>query len=306
MYLLVEGGTLVVQADQPFQVQGPGRAGDPGHHESRTTGPIELSPGERIALSANTGYALRSAGNEAAVVLSAAVLAGDAGPTNRWVRVRSFDEILFNPGELEVVAQNSAPSSWPPGVRSELIAYGIIKMQPAELATLELTRLTFAPNGALPVHRTSAELLAIDTGTAVVDLVAGDGAIRPHPQALQATLWPQAGSSVRDRGLTEGGSAVLQPGSSAGVRNVGDVPLVLLILTLEPGPGVSWLVRHGKRHRHALSKLGREPSVAGGFIPVDIQPARHVREQFGQLHGVPGAAAAARLLEGVGAPFVGA
>jgi hypothetical protein len=31
-----------------------------------------------------------------------------------------------------------------------------------------------------------------------------------------------------------GESAVLQPGASAGVRNVDDEPLVLLILTLEP------------------------------------------------------------------------
>ena len=136
MFLLVESGTLVVHVDQPSRVQGPGRAGDPGRDELRAAGAIVLSPGERIALAANTGYALRSTGNEAAVVLSAAALAGDGGPTNRWVRARSFDEILFNPTESEVVAQTSAPTAWPPGVRSELIAYGIIESRPAESATL--------------------------------------------------------------------------------------------------------------------------------------------------------------------------
>ena len=138
--LLAESGTLVVHVDQPSRVQGPGRAGDPGGDELRAAGAIVLAPGERIAIAANTGYALHSTANEAAVVLSAAALAGDGGPTNRWVRTRSFDEILFIPDEPEVVAQTSEPTLWPPGVRSELIAYGIIKARPRESAELELTR----------------------------------------------------------------------------------------------------------------------------------------------------------------------
>jgi hypothetical protein len=240
VFLLVESGTLVVHADRPSQVQTGGSAGNPWRDELRAAEAIVLSPGERIALDANTGYTLRNTGNEAAVVLSAAALAGDAGPTNRWVRARSLDEILFNPGESEMVVQTSPPSSWPPGVRSELIAYGLIKTRPAASATLELTRLTLSPHVALPVHNTSgAELLAVDTGTAVVDLVAGDGTIRPRPRAMQTAIRPQGGSSARDLRLTKGGGAVLQPGSSAGVRSVGDEPLVLLVLTLEPGPGLA-------------------------------------------------------------------
>ena len=239
VFLLVESGTLVVHVDQPSRVQNAGPAGNPGRDELRAAGAITLSAGERIALVAGTNYSLRGVGGEAAVVLSAAALAGDGGSTNRWLRARSLDEILFNPREPEMVAQSAGPTSWPPGVRSELIASGIIKTRPAESATLELTRLTLAPNAALPVHDTSAELLAVDTGTAVVDLVAGDGAIRPRPRAVQATIRPQGGSSARDLRLTEGGTAVLQPGSSAGVRNVSDDPLVLLVLTLEPGPGLA-------------------------------------------------------------------
>jgi hypothetical protein len=120
-----------------------------------------------------------------------------------------------------------------------LIAEGIIKTRSVESATLELTRLTLAPNAALPVHDTSAELLAVDTGTAVVDLISGDGALRRGPHAPHTRLWPQGSSSARNARLTEGGAAVLQPESSAGVRNVSDDPLVLLILTLELGPGLA-------------------------------------------------------------------
>jgi mannose-6-phosphate isomerase-like protein (cupin superfamily) len=196
-----------------------------------------LSPGERIAIGATTGYALRNTGNEAAVVLSAAALAGDGGSTNRWLRARSLDEILFDPGEPEMVAQTSPSTSWPLGVQSELLVDGVIKTRPAESATLELTRLTLSPNAALPVHEVpEAELLAVETGSAVVDLVAGDGAIRPRPRALQMTIWSQGGKSARDPTITPGGAAVLQPGSFSGVRNVGDEPLVLLLLTLEPTP----------------------------------------------------------------------
>jgi predicted ester cyclase len=233
--LLVETGTLVVHVDQPSRVQGPGRAGEPGRDELHAAGAIVLSPGERIALAANTGYALHSTVNEAAVVLSAAALAGDGGPTNRWVRARSFDEILFIPDEPEAMAQTSEPIPWPTGVRSELIAYGIIKARPRESAELELTRVTLAPHVALPVHAASAaELLAVETGSAVVDLVTGDGAIRPRPRAQQTTIRPQSGTPAYGSRVSPGGSAVLQPGASAGVRNVDDEPLILLILTLEP------------------------------------------------------------------------
>jgi hypothetical protein len=237
--LLVESGTLVVRVDQPSRVQSAEAAGNPGRDELRAAGAITLSPGERIALAAGTGYALRSTGNEPAVVLSAAALAGDGGHTDRWLRARPLDEILFNPGEPELVAQTNGPTTWPPGVRSELIAGGIIKTRPAESATLELTRITLAPNAALPIHDTSAELVAVDTGTAVVDLVAGDGAMRSRTRALQGTTWSQGSNSAPNSRLTEGDAAVLQPGSSAGVRNVKGDPLVLLILTVESSPDLA-------------------------------------------------------------------
>src|SRR5215211_7212034 len=46
------------------------------------------------------------------------------------------------------------------------------------------------------------------------------------------------------------------------------------------------------------SELGVEPGVADGLVPIDVESAGDVLQQLGQLHGVPGAAAAARLLEG--------
>ena len=238
VFLLVESGTLVVHVDQPALVQRAGPAGDSGHEELLATGEIVLSPGERITIVAGMGYAVRSMGDEAASVLSAAMLAGDGGPTNRWVRARSVNEILFKPGEPESVAQTSLPTPWPPGVRSVLIAAGVIETAPGAPATFDLARLTLPGNAVLPVHETpGAELIAVESGAAIVDLITGDGAMRPRPHALQLGILPQGGSSARDPRITRGGSAVLQPEALAGVRNVGDEPLALLILTLDTTPG---------------------------------------------------------------------
>jgi predicted ester cyclase len=240
MILLVERGTLVVQVDQPSWVQRAGLTHDPEREERLAAGTIPLFAGERIVLDAATGYTLRSTGSEDAVVLCAAALAGDGGPTNRWIRARSLDEILFNPAESESVAQSGAPISWPSGVRSELIADGTVKTRPVASATLELTRLTLSSHADLPIHDTpGSALLLVETGSAVVDLIAGDAAVRPRPQVLQTRIGPQASSSARLPRITQGGNAVFQPGVSAGVRTVENEPLVLLILTVEPGPGES-------------------------------------------------------------------
>jgi hypothetical protein len=44
--------------------------------------------------------------------------------------------------------------------------------------------------------------------------------------------------------------------------------------------------------------------VAGGLVPVDVEPAGQVRQQLGQLHGISDPAAAPLLLEGVSVTLV--
>ncbi len=51
--------------------------------------------------------------------------------------------------------------------------------------------------------------------------------------------------------------------------------------------------------------LSGNSGVAYRLVPVDVEFVGHVRQELGQLHGVPRAATAARLLEGVRAPCVG-
>lgn len=100
---------------------------------------------------------------------------------------------------------------------------------------LELTRVTLSPQVALPVHETlGAELLAVESGSAVVDLVVGDGGCSLEEGCISQEDTAAARQLGPRPAISPGGSAVLQPGASAGVRHADDEPLVLLLLTLEP------------------------------------------------------------------------
>ena len=55
-----------------------------------------------------------------------------------------------------------------------------------------------------------------------------------------------------------------------------------------------------RRHRDGCAgalEVGVESGVAGGLVPIDVEFAGHGGQQLGQLHGVPGAAPAPRVLE---------
>ena len=117
MSLFVESGTLVVHVDQPSWVQKAGRTDDPGQKSSSPPGLSRSRSVRGSPLARTQATRLRSIGSEAAVVLSAATLAGDGGPTNRWVQARTLDEILFPRGQKRGGADKCAhPVA--PGVRA--------------------------------------------------------------------------------------------------------------------------------------------------------------------------------------------
>src|SRR5215212_8617333 len=69
----------------------------------------------------------------------------------------------------------------------------------------------------------------------------------------------------------------------------------------DAGPPVR--IRFASRARFPSgSELSVEPGVADGLVPVDVEPTGDMGQELSQLHGVPGATAAARLRKGVGAP----
>ncbi len=235
LVLLVETGTLAVRTDLPVTIRLPARDGQ-AEREDTGVGLSQVTAGVHLQLATDTGYDLHNAGNEPAIVLAAVALAGDGAMTNRWVRAETLDEALFKPGHPETVAQDSAPVPWPSGVLSEMIVDGVIR-ESSTASTLGVARLTLRPNATLPIHRVSgAEVLAVEAGSAAVDLVSGDGAIRPRHSAPLERIWPLGDGPAKDLTIAPGGGAVLQSGASAGVRNRGIEPLEVLILSLEPGP----------------------------------------------------------------------
>ena len=232
--LVIETGTLGVRADLPVAIRQPARDGQPDR-ENTGVGLLQVTAGDQLVIAIHTGYELHNAGNEPAIVLAAVALAGDGAMTNRWVRAETMAEAIFKPGHPEIVAQDSTPVPWPPGVLSEMVVDGVIR-ESSSASTLGVARLTLRPNATLPIHRVSgAEVLAVEAGSAAVDLVSGDGAIRPHHSAPLERIWPLGDGPAKDLTIAPGGEAVFQSGASAGVRNSGAEPLEVLILSLEPG-----------------------------------------------------------------------
>jgi predicted ester cyclase len=239
LLLRVETGTLVARADQPVSVRH--RARD-GHLERRvmSAGPHQIAAGDEVLLASDAAYELVNTAREPSIVLAAAALEGAGGITNRWVRARTLDETLFSSADLDIADQASTTVPGPAGVRSELLVTGVIDTGSPTEAILSLTRLTLEPHAALPVHHVpGAELVLVEAGSAIVDLARGEGETRPRRGTWPEDIAPSGSGSRRGAEVAPGGSMVLQPGASAGIRNGGAEPLVLLILSLEPNPAAS-------------------------------------------------------------------
>jgi hypothetical protein len=233
MVLLVERGTLALRVDRPTVIHRPEGEEQATAVDMTAVGTVTLSRGQQLTMGAETTYEVRTSRTEPAVLLVATLQPGDDGITNRWIQGRTLDEVLFAPGEAEVASQTGPPIPWPVGVHSDLLANGAVLDAPTSSVELALTRLTLPSHAALPNHDVlGTELLAVETGSAAVELTAGEGAMRPRDGASLAKIW-RGGSSTRDHAITAGGSAILQVGAAVGVRNTGEEQLVLLILSVE-------------------------------------------------------------------------
>jgi hypothetical protein len=174
LVVLVERGTLEVVVDRLVGVSRQERYGFATSEAAHPVGAIALTAGDRLTLEDQTNYGLRTSAKAAAAVLVVAALPGDGGITNRWVRSRTLEETLVAAPIPETVAQTEPPPTWPAGVRSELLADGIVRDRATPSTRVELTRMTLRPHAALPVHEApGVEMIALEAGTAVIDLVGG-------------------------------------------------------------------------------------------------------------------------------------
>ncbi|HET8522093.1 MAG TPA: nuclear transport factor 2 family protein, partial [Thermomicrobiales bacterium] len=193
-----------------------------------------LGPGDQLAIDTAIPYSLSATNLEQAIVLVATLMPSDlaAPPSSHDASVapiirRSVLMFLADTTQYRLAI-------WPAGVSSQPLLRPTSVIPPDSSISLGLRRLTLAPGmtttGALPPG--SAQMI-VASGIA---LLRQDAARSPN--GIPATPTRAAsGMSV----IAAGQSAILNMGTTTLLRNIGDEPLVVLILTLSPNDGPSTL-----------------------------------------------------------------
>jgi mannose-6-phosphate isomerase-like protein (cupin superfamily) len=222
-----EAGTLAVWAEGRGAI---GRVADgapfPSPAALNFQRDLAVRPGEQVLVVAGTTFALRNTAATPAVVLGAAVLPGGAAPST------SLGHALFGlPAETPIEAfGGTAPlaETWPPGVIVQPLA-GVDVGVPPGPATLAVERWTLAPGTALPEFGGDPGLLVVEAGVLGLSSDRGAGRFPPSARTTKPTASPGADTRFGT------GEAAMVPAEAAGTaRNAGDVPLVALVVTIDP------------------------------------------------------------------------
>jgi hypothetical protein len=140
---------------------------------------------------------------------------------------------LHKPGGA--VPSGSAPaasaSAAAPVVTTIDLAGGPPVALPRGPAALGLGRATMSLGGTFPVAASGVALVVVEAG----NLGLAD---------IEGTAWSRRGAggaitTATDGILAPGDATMLDPGASAGLRNAGPTPLVLLVVTIAPTVGPS-------------------------------------------------------------------
>jgi predicted SnoaL-like aldol condensation-catalyzing enzyme len=215
--LRLESGTLTValaadSAAPALVATGPdiAAASTPRPAAAGTT--LTLSPGELVALPVSSAYTLRNDGPAPATALVAAIFAADE-PTRS---APSADPAVPAP-----------PSPWPSAIATQSLAGGTASGLPEGRATARLGWVTLSSGASLPpLAAPGAMLLSVEAGSVDYGVTAG-------------TAWVRTGTNGSSQDTTTGtldagDGALLSTGVGITVRNTGDVPAVVLLLTLSP------------------------------------------------------------------------
>ncbi len=182
-----------------------------------------LSPGDLLVLLERTCYAVRNDGGAPTRGL-AQTGAGLAGPAAGVLHARP-DGLLVRP----LVGGRTTPL-------------------PPDPANVALGRATLAPGAAIATHQLAGPvLLHVESGSLGLEIRNGEawvtrGSRRPSGDIESGRLAAEDG-------------ALLRPGTAAALRNVGDGPLVVLVLTITPatGPAAPSSWASGKRGAAGIS-----------------------------------------------------
>lgn len=202
-FVLAEAGNLVAEVDAPAILL-PAGAGS----GATVTGTLPISPGDRLALTANTSLAFRNDGAETATALVAAIL-----PATSAV----------------ALAATPDPSAGDPGTTDRILGEGLAATLPPDRAAVTLERFVLTTGLGVPAYP-GPVLVAVEEGGFASTLDAGDVQLSAGGQpAVRPTV--AAGESFAVRA----GDAIFFPnGMEATPPLTGDRPLVLLRLGILP------------------------------------------------------------------------
>lgn len=184
-------------------------AARPGVEEPVAPGvEFAIGPGDLLAIPTDTPFEVFNTGSEPAVALLIESFTRDPGGT------------------------------LPAGIALEPLVVGEATGEPPGPVTVALVRTTLASGAALPPDASGgAALVAVETGTASLTVIAGegDGAVGIYPKGGRSATPAPAGSEEE---VGAGGGVVAQPNAATAIRNAGEVPLVLLRLSLGSGRSI--------------------------------------------------------------------
>jgi hypothetical protein len=192
-----------------------------------------LAPGDLLALPAATRFTLL---NDAGVAAEVFLLVADPAdgltpPTGRpdpaFTSAGAGAPLLNRYGAD--IDPGTATASPPVEVTVEQVAGGRTTGLPAGPARVAVGRATLAPGSELrALETTGPALLCVEGGT--LGFTTSDG-------AAWETRGPDRASTEQGEGmLAVGDGALLQPGSGIVLRNPGDEPVVVLLVTILPDP----------------------------------------------------------------------
>jgi predicted ester cyclase len=191
--------------------------------------PAAIAPGSTVALAAgdlvrleDTDYTIRNPGSAPATLV--AITTSGSGDPASW----------HLPGGPAVPATADATTLFDGtrtgGVTTQTLAdTRVSALQPGPIV-VAVGQATLAAGAGLPVTRMAGmEAAAVETGTGALAIGPGTAWLQRGPASIQI-----GGTTARVTTLGLEGAALIKNGTTAEIRNIGDAPLTVLVVTITP------------------------------------------------------------------------
>ena len=208
-----EAGTLQVDVRGPVQlIPAAGGSTADAAPVLAPSANLAASPGDLVVFLDGAEFTIENAGETPAVTLGVRLAEGLARPWSVVQKVRISED-------------EAGKRAWPPGIAVDRLADGLLRGVDSEPASIALGRVTLAPGVAVGIDGAAGSaVLVVEDGTLGLDTHKGTARVRRGADG--------AAGAVPSAPLAAGDRAVVQAGATTALRNVGQEPLVLLLLSV--------------------------------------------------------------------------